>query len=100
MEERFCVASGIYQGDEHQSQPSDGLYKSSDGGETWNQVLPNIGNSDNPYTPSDIEITSDGKIYIGSMKNLDRNGGATILSSESGEINSWSIYEDYKNIIE
>ena len=34
------------------------------------------------------------------MKNLNGDGGATILSSSTGDLNSWSIFEQYKNIIE
>ena len=34
------------------------------------------------------------------MKNLNGDGGATILSSNTGNINSWDINETYKNIIE
>ena len=50
----FSVASGTYQGDVHESESSDGVYKSTDDGITWSQVLPNILNSNTPYTPSDI----------------------------------------------
>tara|TARA_X000001036_G_scaffold270869_1_gene251505 strand:+ start:281 stop:2890 length:2610 start_codon:yes stop_codon:yes gene_type:complete len=95
-----AVVSGTYQGNQHQSNPSDGLFKSVDSGATWNQVLPNITSSNVPYSPSDIEITSSGKIFIGTMKNLNGDGGATILSSSTGDINSWNIFEQYKNIIE
>ena len=94
------VVSGIYQGESHLSSPSDGLYRSTDFGVTWEQVLPNIINSNIPYSPSDIEITSSGKIFVGTMKNLEGNGGATILSSLTGNINTWTINSDYKILIE
>ena len=94
------VVSGNYQGSEHLSSPSEGLFKSVDAGLTWIQVLPNINSFSVPYSPSDLEITSDGNIFVGTMKNLDGNGGAIILKSESGNINSWSIYSEYQNIIE
>ena len=94
------VVSGIYQGESHLSSPSDGLYRSTDFGVTWEQVLPNIINSNIPYSPSDIEITSSGKIFVGTMKNLEGNGGATILSSLTGDINTWTINSDYKILIE
>ena len=96
-----CVVSGTYQGQYHESNPSDGLFRSIDGGNSWEQVLPTINSSEsNIFSPSDIEITSSGKIFVGTMKNLNGDGGATILSSDTGDIDSWSINEDYKNIIE
>ena len=94
-----AVASGEYYGT-HESLPSDGLFRSADYGESWEQVLPNIIGSDVPYTPSDIEITSNGKIFIGTMKNLNGDGGATILYSDTGNLGSWNVYNDYIDIIE
>ena len=41
--------SGIYYGNQ-ESLPSDGLYRSSNGGISWEQVLPNISN-DNMEDP-------------------------------------------------
>jgi len=94
------VASGKYMGADHQSQPNDGLFRSSDGGETWEQVLPNITGLDIPYTPSDVEIGADGRIYVGTMRNIDGFGGAVILFSDDGTEGSWTLNEDYKNQIE
>ena len=94
------VVSGTYQGEDHESNPSDGLFRSLDNGLTWQQVLPNIPSQDIPYSPSDIEITSSGKIFVGTMKNLSGDGGAIILSSTTGEIGTWDINDDYKNLIE
>jgi photosystem II stability/assembly factor-like uncharacterized protein len=93
------VVSGEYHGT-HQSSPSDGLYRSDDNGVTWNQVLPNIYGSNVPYAPADIEVGADGRIYIGSRPNLDDEGGATILYSDSGLPGSWAVNEDYKILIE
>ena len=96
-----CVASGTYKGEDHESQPSDGLYRSDDGGMTWDQVLPEI--IDHPgeiYTPADIDIASNGRIYIGTMENLNLKGGATILYSDTGLEGSWSIFDDYNTIID
>ena len=94
------VASGIYMGENHLSQPTDGLYRSEDGGQTWEQVLPNINGLSIPYTPDDIEIGADGRIYLGTMRNIDGNGGATLLFSDVGTSGSWTVNEDYKNAIE
>lgn len=95
-----AVASGTYQGTDHESEPSDGLYRSADGGETWEQVLPLIpGISTEPYTPADIELTSAGRIFVGTMENLHGHGGATILFSDTGTSGSWTIYDDYNTKI-
>lgn len=95
-----CVTSGVYKGSNHASIPSDGLYRSTNNGSSWEQVLPNIIGSNKPYTPADIEIAADGKIYIGSMRNLEDQGGGTILFSEEGTIGSWTTYNDYVSVIE
>jgi len=94
------VVSGYYKGSNHQSLPSDGLYRSVNGGNTWLQVLPNIEGSDKPYPVADIEIAADGKIFVGSMRNLENEGGATILHSNSGLIGSWTVFDDYVEIIQ
>ncbi|MFH1159461.1 MAG: sialidase family protein, partial [bacterium] len=93
------VVSGLYHGT-HQSLPSDGLYRSADGGNIWTQVLPDIFGSNAPYAPSDIDEGPDGRIYVGSRPNLNDEGGATLLYSDSGNPGSWVVNEDYKIIIE
>ncbi len=87
------VASGLYQGSVFGSSPSDGLYRSTDGGSSWTQVLPNIEGASVPYTVSDIELTSSGDLYVGSMRNLASEGGGVILSSSDG-IN-WDVDDSY-----
>jgi len=94
------VVSGIYKGINHQSLPSDGLYRSVDGGQSWMQVLPLIPDSDKPYAVADIELAADGRIFIGTKRNLDDEGGATILFSDSGIIGSWTVFDDYVGIIQ
>jgi len=93
------VASGTYHGTQ-QSTPNDGLYRSTDGGGTWIQVLPLIPGTNKPYTVADIEITAGNRIMVGSMANLDGEGGATILYSDQGLIGTWTIYDDYIDIIQ
>lgn len=94
------VVSGTYHGINHQSEPSDGLYRSVDGGENWQQVLPDIEGFNVPFAPADIELTVDGRIFIGTMKNLEGEGGATILYSDLGTSGSWTVFNDYEEIIE
>lgn len=93
------VVSGLYHG-AHQSQPSDGLYRSEDDGVTWTQVLPDITGSNVPYAVSDIDMDANGRIYVGTRPNLNDEGGATILYSDSGLPDSWVVNEDYKAEIE
>ena len=91
------VLSGHYWG-EQISYPTDGLYRSSDGGESWEQVLPNIAGHEVPYAVSDIELTSDGsRIFIGTTYNIDGDGASCILYSDNGS--DWTLYDDYRTII-
>jgi len=93
------VVSGEYHGTQ-QSLPSDGLYRSDDDGATWEQVLPDIFGSDVPYAPSDIEMGADGRIYVGTRPNLDDDGGATILYSDTGLPGGWIVNDDYNLLIQ
>jgi photosystem II stability/assembly factor-like uncharacterized protein len=94
-----AVASGTYMGEDHESQPSDGLFRSDDGGQNWQQVLPDIDGLAVPYTPSDIEIASNGRIFVGTMENLNKKGGATVLYSDSGLPGSWTVYNNINELI-
>jgi hypothetical protein len=93
------VVSGQYHG-VHQSQPSDGLFRSDDNGASWTQVLPDITGSNVPYAVSDIDMDPNGRIYVGTRPNLNDEGGATLLFSDSGLPGSWVVNEDYKIEIE
>ena len=94
------VASGTYMGEDHESQPSDGLYRSDDGGQTWEQVLPVIpGFTNDPYAVADIEIAANGRIFVGTMENLNKKGGATVLYSDTGLPGSWTVYDHYNTVI-
>jgi len=94
------VASGDYHGTIHQSQPSDGLFRSEDGGLTWNQVLPEITGYGEPYAVADIELSADGRIFIGTMQNVEIEGGAVVLFSDEGLQGTWTVFDDYVAIIE
>jgi photosystem II stability/assembly factor-like uncharacterized protein len=94
------VVSGYYLGINNQSEPSDGLYRSANGGDTWQQVLPDIAGEELPYAPADLEIGPNGRIFVGTMKNLDGNGGAAILYSDLGLAGTWTLFDDYENIIQ
>jgi len=94
------VASGNYHGEIHQSEPTDGLYRSFDGGASWEQVLPDMPGYGYPYTVNDIALGADNKLYAGTMQNVNGNGGAVILMSDNGTAGSWTVYDDYNEIIQ
>ena len=93
------VASGYYHGNQ-QSQPSDGLYRSANGGVTWQQVLPNITGLTVPYCVSDITLGADDRIYVGTMQNIDGKGGAVMLYSNTGLPGSWTRFETVASLIQ
>ncbi|MEA3495876.1 MAG: PKD domain-containing protein [Bacteroidota bacterium] len=81
-----------YQGKWHGSQ--NGLYRSTNGGSTFTQVLPKI--SGYPYAPADIEIAADNRIFIGTRKNPYGKGGGVILYSDNGT--TWTAVNNYSSI--
>ena len=93
------VVSGQYHGP-HNSEPSNGLYRSDDGGDSWEQVLPDIPGTGNPYSPADIVMGPTGRIFVGSRPNQDDEGGAVILYSDDGLPGGWVVNTDYQTIIE
>jgi photosystem II stability/assembly factor-like uncharacterized protein len=100
-----AVISGVYKGVAHLATPTNGLYRSSDNGESWTQVLPNIPGKDYSYAPSDIETNADGsRIFIGTTYGVntevtdnDRAGAACILTSDDGL--SWTVNNTYQQRI-
>ncbi|MEL6561473.1 MAG: hypothetical protein AAFQ94_25010, partial [Bacteroidota bacterium] len=62
-----AVASGRYKGQDYDSSPNDGLFRSDDDGSTWTQVLPSFVNGVPPAV-SDIELTVDNRLYVGTMR--------------------------------
>ncbi len=67
-----------------------GLFRSTNGGTTWQQVLP-LAQGSTQYTnfPTDIEISSD-QIWVGTAKHWWENGAnSTIYKSTTGLLGSW-----------
>ncbi len=91
------VASGLYKGEQHQSMPSDGLFRSADNGASWQQVLPNIAGSTVPYCVSDISLGADNRIYVGTRPNLNGEGAAVLLWSTNGT--TWTVNTQYQTEI-
>ncbi len=99
------VVSGYYKGAGHLSNPSDGLYRSTDQGLTWSQVLPDIPGTKTPFAPADICFSADrSRIFVGTTYGInsaatgnDRSGAACILYSDDGL--SWTLNRDYQQAI-
>ncbi|MBT3242078.1 MAG: T9SS type A sorting domain-containing protein [Bacteroidetes bacterium] len=89
------VVSGLYKGTLHESKPEDGLYRSSDMGESWTQVLPLLPDGDRAYSPADIEVSADGeRLFVGTTYHgEDRRGAACLLYSDNGL--DWTVNTDY-----
>ena len=85
-----AVGSGEYQ---RRTFVQEGLYRSDNQGASWSQVLPTIPNSTTIFQVGDIELGSDGKMYVATMRNSENLGGSTILYSDNGV--DWSIYSDF-----
>ena len=69
---------------------NNGLFRSTDGGVIWTQVLPALAIS-NTY-PTDIEIGKDNRIYVGSDAKSS-SGKSAIYTSDTGLANSWTTLE-------
>ncbi|MEN9381237.1 MAG: hypothetical protein RI940_118, partial [Bacteroidota bacterium] len=75
-----------------------GLYRSTNGGTTWSQVLPinsNPPGTNAPFTPSSISIGADNRLWVGTKSSpypgTDRGGGKIIFSDNG---TSWTISEE------
>ncbi len=93
------VVSGKYRGADFTAQPTEGLYRSTDGGQTWEQVLPNVTGTNKVYAVSDIEITGSGRILIGTKRNFDDAGGGHILYSDTGNPGTWTDINQFSQQI-
>ncbi len=64
-----------------------GLHRSTNGGNSWGQVLPNISGQSFPAAASDIEIDADNNVWVGSNVSpygLTNRGGGLIYKSTNG----------------
>ncbi|WP_222933172.1 T9SS type A sorting domain-containing protein [Fulvivirga aurantia] len=67
-----------------------GLWRSTDGGVTFTQVLPNVSGQSYPYAVADLELSASGRIYVGTTRDYNGAvgayyaGGGNILYSDNG----------------
>ena len=71
-----------------------GLYKSTDGGVQWDKIEINIGTTDNPIQPIDIEISpTDNTVWVSSTRDTSGNGGGGVWQSDSSGNNFTKKYQ-------
>lgn len=86
------VNATSYMGRNHQNDQGGfnyGLYRSTNGGTDFSQVLPNINGGSGNYTTGDLKIGADNRIYVGTVGNVYGWGGGSVLYSDNGT--SWSV---------
>jgi len=65
--------------------PGYGLYKSVNGGASWTEISLPLTSGGNKYSPNDIEIAADNKIWLSTTRStLYGDGGGVIFSSTDG----------------
>ena len=67
---------GTYEG-------TNGLWRSTDGGSTWNEVLGEISDGSSHH-PSDIELDANNRLWVGTRSNTFGDGGGQIFYSDDG----------------
>lgn len=81
-----AVDGRFYNGIFHGSANS-GLQRSTNGGTSWSQVLPNVPSESINFVPADIEIAADNRIWIGTKASIfsaNDRGGGRVLYSDNG----------------
>ena len=76
------VGGHYYEGQWHGSANT-GLWRSTDGGSTWTQVM-DMTSGNTPYEIMDLDLGSDNRIWAGSRTNVYGDGGGDIFYSDDG----------------
>ena len=64
-----------------------GLYRSTDGGQSFNQVLPQINNQSDNYAPIDLEIAANNRLWVGTIDGSAGGGGEALYSDDGLNFN-------------
>ena len=70
-----------------------GLFRSTDGGVNFTQVLPNAPPSGRAYEPADLELDADNRVWIGMTRNSSLDGGGNIAYSSEATSGSWTFID-------
>ncbi|MGB1003997.1 MAG: GEVED domain-containing protein [Salibacteraceae bacterium] len=77
----YAAVSRAYYGGSWQGAGA-GLQRSTNGGTSWNQVMPNVSGS--ALVPTDLDIASDNQLWVGTGDNAYGNGGGRVYASTNG----------------
>ena len=71
-----------------------GLYKSTDGGDSWKKLEVYIDNTNNPIQPIDLEISAvDNTVWVSSTRDFSGSGGGGIWQSDDAGDNFTKKYQ-------
>jgi PKD repeat protein len=87
----YVAIRGNYHAQAWHSSNDQGLQRSTNGGSSFTQVMPNIPGENQPFAIADIEISANNTLWVGtttSSYGLTDRGGGRILSSTNGT--TWS----------
>ncbi len=86
-----AVDGGFYHGQWHGANNA-GIRRSTNGGSSWTNVSPNVGNTGSKYVAADLELGANNTLWAGTRANpfgtSDRGGGRVLFSSNG---TSWSV---------
>ncbi len=80
-----------YAGSVH-GRASEGIQRSTDGGQTFTQVAPNVPSQSFNYAIADLEIGADNRIWAGTINSANsgsNRGGGRVLYSDDGS--NWAV---------
>jgi PKD repeat protein len=88
----YAACRGNYYEGQWHGSASNGLQRSTNGGTSWTQVLPNVPSQSITFAAADIELGANNRIWVGTTTSsygaTDRGGGR-VLYSDNGT--SWTI---------
>lgn len=88
----YAAVDAIYYNGSFHGSADAGLQRSTNGGTSWSQVLPSVPNESFNFTPSDIELAADNRIWVGTRRSIyggNDRGGGRILYSDNGT--TWTV---------
>ncbi len=78
------TTNAFYEGIFQSTTRNRGLWRSTNGGTSFTQVLPTVPGQTTFHAVADIEIGADNRIYVGTARNSANHGGGYVLYSDDG----------------